>query len=513
MKKNNLYIALGFLILLSSCDSFLNREPLSDLSPSSYFKDKAEMSNWNAGIYDAFQKTLSKGQIQWGDVRSDSYHTTSYANTKMYMNALDSQMGECSWKDLYNCISLCNVGIQAYPTIPSILETEYAPYIAQCYGMRAYMYFWGTRVWGKMPKISEPWDGNLSSIAVKRASLEEIKELILSDIEKALSYFGADVSNKYGLTAAAMYALKTDVYMWYNEYEEALKASDYFIGNSNYELADGELAWKEIFTKPSSSKEVIFAMHWDFESDGANSGWSSLIGASNTNNGLQISQDIFIELIDRLYSGEGSDSRLWNTVDTVKLYYSGSRMPLTYAHYSSSGIEKCIKYSAIDPNREYDSSNKVYKSYYGVLNTSDCQQHLVMYRLGNILLLRAEALNQLGRGGEALAIVNDIRKRVGYLKDATLEVSDVLNKKEVEDVILLERQLELFGEGCRWFDLMRTGHLISVMNSVYIARQEAAGVMQTGFGDEGSKYWPIYYREFESNKALSGDQNPPYSER
>ena len=71
MKK---YIILAFasLLALSSCESFLDRSPLSDLSPSSYFKDKAEMKNWNAGIYDAFQSALSKRQVLFGDVRSDN---------------------------------------------------------------------------------------------------------------------------------------------------------------------------------------------------------------------------------------------------------------------------------------------------------------------------------------------------------------------------------------------------------------------------------------------------------
>ena len=83
----------------------------------------------------------------------------------------------------------------------------------------------------------------------------------------------------------------------------------------------------------------------------------------------------------------------------------------------------------------------------------------------------------------------------------------------MESLILEERQLELWGEGQRWFDLMRTGRLIDVMDPIYSSRQEDAGVAVTGFGDEGRRYWPIYAGEFESNLALTGDQNPPYSER
>ena len=114
MKK---YIILAFtsLLALSSCESFLDRSPLSDLSPSSYFKDKAEMKNWNAGIYDAFQSALSKRQVLFGDVRSDNVTGTSYEDSKIYMNALMPNISEASWEPFFTCISRCNIGIQKYP--------------------------------------------------------------------------------------------------------------------------------------------------------------------------------------------------------------------------------------------------------------------------------------------------------------------------------------------------------------------------------------------------------------
>lgn len=511
--KRYIFLTIIGLSLLTGCEGFLDKTPLSDLSPDNYFTDKAEMKNWNAGIYDAFQQTLTQGQVMWGDVRSDNVHTTGYATDWIYMNSIMPTRAESSWQNLYKCIARCNIGIEKYPTIPNILESEYATYIGQCYGMRAYMYFWGTRVWGKMPLITESWDGDLNSVHIPRSSLEEVKAQILDDIDMALKYLGSDASDKYHINRATLYALKTDLHMWYQEYEKALETSGYLVDDANFGLEQGESAWKNMFTNPANSKEVIFAMNWNYENNGANKGWPQQLGASNTNNGFQISQELFEELIDRLYSGEGADSRLWNTLDTVKLYYNNSRLPLTYATYSSTGIQKCIKYSNMDQGREFDAANNVYKSYYEVLNTTDSDPELVMYRMGNIMLLRAEALNQLGRGDEALDIVNTMRERVGYLKDAKKEVSSVGNKYEVESIILQERQIELYGEGCRWFDLMRTGRLVEVMSVVYSARQEAAGVTVTGFGNEGTKYWPIYYRDFESNNALAGDQNPPYSER
>lgn len=515
MRKNICLVIVGVLIL-SGCSDFLDRNPKSELSPKSYFQDKAEMSNWNAGIYDAFQSALSQKQVLYGDVRSDNVHTTGYATSWIYTNALLPDKNECSWQPFYQAITRSNVGIENYPEIPNILESEYAPYMGQCYAMRAFMYFWGTRVWGRMPIITKSWDGSLGNIAIPRASLEEVKTQIMNDIDEAIRYFRiSNTSNKIYLGLEAMYALRMEVHMWYFEYKEAIETSDYFINNKNFALATDATEWKQMFLNPEGSKEVIFAMDWSFESDKANGGWPGQLGADNTNNGFQLSREIFNEFIDRRDSGEGNDSRFANMLDTVKLYYQNGRLPLTYATYdigSGKGVEKCTKYCGIDDTREYDSDKQVFKTYYKLLDTNLCEQKLVFSRLSNILLLRAEALNQLDRGNEALDIVNQIRERAGYLKDVNTEIS-ANNKRDVESAILLERQLEFYGEGQRWFDLMRTGRLIEVMDPVYSARQAAGGAAITGFGKEGTKYWPINYREFESNTALYKDQNDPYNER
>ena len=511
MKKNIIAIICSIFIL-GGCDDFLDRQPLSDMSPGTFFQSKGDMRTWNAGIYDALQSTLHQKHLDWGDLRSDNYHTTGYESAKVYMNAMESTMGETSWQDLYTTINLCNIAIKRYPTIPQILESETNPYIGQAYGIRALMYFYGIRVWGRVPLITEPWEGDLTQIAVPRSSIEEVKAQIMEDINFALAALGNDVSDKFYFNRAAAYALKTDVHMWFKEYEAALAASAYFIGNSNFALVKNETEWKEIFTKPASSKESIFNLAWSYEADGAH-GWAQRVGANNTNNGYKMSQSIFEEFVDRLRSGNGTDARFWNNVDTVKLFYNGQRLPLTYANWTTSGIEKCTKYSNIDPDREFDSKNGVYKSFWAILSSSNAELQIPIYRLADVLLLRAEALNKTGKPTDALNIVNQMRNRVGYTADAKLEVN-IADQTAVEMLILQERQLEFIAEGKRWFDLMRTDHLLEVMDPVIKARQEAAGVQVTGFtqAEEGKKYMPIYYREFESNTALKGDQNPPYSE-
>ena len=80
----------------------------------------------------------------------------------------------------------------------------------------------------------------------------------------------------------------------------------------------------------------------------------------------------------------------------------------------------------------------------------------------------------------------------------------------MENTILNERRLELYGEGKRWWDLVRTGKVIEVMDPILIQRQRRLGTAQVGFGGDINKIlWPLYRTVLEDNKRLV--QNPSYN--
>ena len=78
-----------------------------------------------------------------------------------------------------------------------------------------------------------------------------------------------------------------------------------------------------------------------------------------------------------------------------------------------------------------------------------------LYRFADVMLLRAEALNQVNRKLEAIKIVNDIRARLGFVETVESKIGTTPSTYNLESVILAERKLEFFGEGKRWFDLIR----------------------------------------------------------
>jgi len=131
-----------------------------------------------------------------------------------------------------------------------------------------------------------------------------------------------------------------------------------------------------------------------------------------------------------------------------------------------------------------------------------------MYRLADMFLLYAEALNKTGDAPNALKYLNFVHQRATL---PAFTAATLTNQQQIEDAILQERQWELFDEGKRWFDLCRTDHVIQIMDPVLKARQLAAGAAQTGFGTDVRKYlWPLHRNVLNANPNLK--QNPPYSD-
>jgi hypothetical protein len=125
--------------------------------------------------------------------------------------------------------------------------------------------------------------------------------------------------------------------------------------------------------------------------------------------------------------------------------------------------------------------------------------------------MKAEALSQLGRFPEALAIYNEIRLQRGMPpKDITASVT------AFEDAILDERALELAFEGKRWFDLLRMGRRNNysrksklIEKIVTNAPSTQKRILQTKLTNPLSWYLPIWEKELERNKNLV--QNPYYN--
>lgn len=519
--KFSTILLTGLIILLTNtkCNNYLDQQPVSSITPENFWKDKNDAASWMAGIYNSLQTTLRTNWFDWGEVRSDNVKTagTGNAQTKMLNNILSANdadiNGVTRWTDLYTTISLCNYGIKYLPGMIEKNLDQGAPLyeddLGQCYALRALMYFYGLRVWGRLPIIVTPIESLTQEVQFPRSDIAAVKKQILDDIAEALKIIGSVTNQRYIMQKAAVYALQTDVHMWFQEYDAALQTSEMCITESKCSWVTNPLAWKSMFVDPVNSTETIFNLYWESTENDGGVGICQKLGSGSNTNMYMITPRIFQELRERVDPATGTpvDGRFWTCFDTITYY--------NVTVYSTA-VGQLGKFY---PWASQPGGNFTFEG------NANCNAKIPIYRFADVMLLRAEALAHRNRFQEALDIVNTVRERVGYKQKALLSdyTGDIM--KGIERTILQERQYEFLGEGKRWFDLCRidkmydftnTGYayLREVMNPVLAAREGAALFDNNASTPNGMGriLYPINSDAFNANPKLVGDQNPPYDE-
>jgi len=488
--KRLIYITIGVLtIFVVSCKKQLNQQPISDLSSELFWKTAEHAFLGNAAIYDGIQKSLSgNGSFtEWGDARSDNltYGGTGENQINVALNGLNSLTATSSWNNLYLTIGRANASIKYLPGISDLSELQRNNYLAQAYGIRAYMYFWLVRLWGDVPVRLTPYENIDEDPNLARSPADSvINSVIIPDLLKANSLVDKAATNVFELNTGGILAALSEVYLWKKDYAKVLSTIDQLTALNRYALTPLTpvfLTYKDIFVS-GNTKENIWTLHWDYLVDGGN-GIGGKIGSSDQTSNYYVDSVVLLK-----WENNKQDIRRGITYDTT----------------IANALQRIIqvwKYYPIDP-----STGKSV-----VPSRAQNQVRLPLYRWADILLMRAEALNW-GNNDKtgAIAIVNTIRTRAKAGNVNAANYNNFATQLDVEKAVLDERQLELFAEGKRWFDLVRTGRVLQVMDPIIKSRQKSLGIAQTGFSDARKILWPI------SRDALTRDplliQNPPYSD-
>ena len=474
MKKIILIILVHVALVVSSCNDFLDQKPVSDLAQEAFWKTANDAATGLAGMYDGLQSIVSSRYIDWGEGRSDNLTNggTGVTEINFALNGLHANMDQASWDALYRVVLRANLIIENVPNISTLSEVSKNDYLAQGYAARAFCNLLGVKVWGDIPLIMEsPKDRTLKPF---RTPVNDVLTSVVDDLTTALALVAPNNTNVYQLNYGSILSILMDAYMWQRNYQKALETADLIIASKRYTLAATPVDWNKIFADPSTSKEAIWNIYWDFLQDGSN-GLSGKIGSSTNT-----SPFVLDPVLQAEWQTMKKDFRRYLTYDTIEAL-AGNVQDI-YKHYLLANGKQVLP-----PTSETTVRNS-------------------MYRLADILLMRAEALNQLDRKTEAVAQLNVIKVRAGL--KPVLE-SNFADKDALEIGILHERQFELFAEGKRWFDLRRTGRVVEIMDPVLRQRQAARKLTVNGFIDPGLQLFPIHRNALNENPNL--EQNPPYS--
>src|SRR5690606_35821987 len=195
--------------------------------------------------------------------------------------------------------------------------------------------------------------------------------VVLAQIEKDLVYatqHAPEGGDKTLFSSGAAYALLSHLYMWQHEYELASLYADTVLTNASYALVSID-DWNKIFTD-GNSRESIFEIGYNEE------------------------QTNFLRVLYAL----GSDSDYFPSESFMNAFEEGDlRKDLTY-----------------DVTRAFP--RMVWKFFGKGFNDEDpapSTNNIVMLRLADIILLKAEALNKMGDPAGALELLNQIRSRAG----------------------------------------------------------------------------------------------------
>lgn len=503
-------LAATTAMVISSCKKDITLSPLNGVTE--YFKSSKDITAALAGMYSSFQEeTTGTGSSAeegfggryhyWGEGRSDNFAPSQYFNTaitEMSTNGVTINNSATDWAGLYRTIFRANVIIKNAPGVPALdvntSQTVVNNALAQAYAMRAECYFYIVRLWGDAPLWTEPYMDITTPGIKARTPKAVLLDSIVRDLNKAYTLLpgkGTTANPVWTIHEAAICAIMADVYMWRKDYPNAIVwiKNLFKARTAQAKLYTGTTGagtdlesitnWKtNNFITPTAGVEAIWSINWD----NVNNGCACIpISIMQNNNPVRVDSTFYFN-----WKTITTDARLTQTLDITATPTSGL-----------GKWDKVLKYYTATSGAGLTST---LATTYNV--------NLVMYRLGDIYLLYAEALNATGDRANALKYLNFIHTRAG-LPAYTGNEANLATVDQLEDVILQERQWETFAEGKRWFDLVRTGRVNQVMDPILKLRQATKGSPQVGFGTDLNKVlWPISRAALNANTLLV--QNPSY---
>lgn len=453
--------AILITTLLSACNTvILDPPPVDLLIDDIVFTRASDLPSVRIGLY-AAARNLGSPTVQAGDFTADHIiHLGTFTDYREFgtkqITPANGVVGAL-WGSIFRTIYMTNFILERLPTISGVRADDAKELTAEAKFLRGYANFIGAYSFGGIPKVTTTTLA--TNRTVTRASKEEILASVLEDYKAAL----ADLPNgdPQDRNIYAGYATKNAVraalaryYLYQKNWVEAEANATLLINSANYSL----VTFNEVVTR-DYNQESIFEFGYTLN-DYAGDINNYFVGRRE----VVPSNQVVVALVSR-ESGNRSQ-----TIDFEFDKQRGNDNGWTLKKYGTA-----------------DESNR----------------NFVIFRLGEMYLIRAEARAQQGKitgSTGAIADINRLRTRAGVGLAANLQppLLTTATQNEMISIIERERVYELAFEGHRWYDLVRTGR--------------AQAVMSAFSANWNQKYelWPIPQSEIQRNPSLAGQQNPGY---
>ncbi len=433
-------IVMVVALMSFSCrESFFNELPTDQLTEEVFFKNSNDIEMMLNDGY-ANLRNVYRNFYAIGDVASDNAYNQKFNNnynniTLNESNVIaDNGVLDGLWTGSYQTISRTNLVLDNIEGV-KMNENLKKRYVGEAKFIRSLVYFNLIRIFGDVPLVLKDMKTPEETFNYGREPVTKIYEQIIADLKEAEQWLPTAYSKNSDIGRATSLAAKCllgDIYLTTKKYSDASTKFSEVINSSQFILLP---AYADVFdAAKSNNKEVIFAIQYASGFDPSQGNPWAVDAFPNENIGKGV-----VKL--------GSGSFLM-TEDLNKAFEEVDQRKLMNNYEYLTGFKRRYVFT----RKYYDKSNTV---------KVDAGNDWIVYRYADILLMNAEAQNELIKPNIALNYLKEVRNRAGLSTSETLGSSQSAMRLALEK----ERRVELNCEGKRWFDLLRTDRLITVMNA------------------------------------------------
>ncbi|MGZ3763680.1 MAG: RagB/SusD family nutrient uptake outer membrane protein [Mucilaginibacter sp.] len=477
---------LALLIVFQSCKkSFLDVNPAGNQSAATFWRNQADATSAINAMYANLHEwtNIAFAPIAVESMGSEDVDKGSSPTDAAFMNdfhnfTANSGEGQISdfWGGEYKTINLANQILDNVPAI-SMDATLKTRYLAEAKFIRAYAYFRLVRAFGGVPlRLHVPKVA--SEYNIPRAPKAQVWAAIETDLTDAASvlpqtYAAVDIGH---VTKGAALALHAKAAMYQGKWADVLTYTNQVM-TLGYSLFPN---YEQMFrTNNKNNSESIFEIQCMLipnNPDASNSQYSQVQGVRGSTGG---GWGFNVPSAALAAAYEAGDPRRDATI-----IFRGETTP-----------EGDVIPAAGD-NPMYNQKSYVPFSLYVSGFNEGCQQNKIVIRYADVLLMNAEANNELGNSAAALTSLELVRARARAGNAAILPPVTTTDQATLRNAIWNERHVELAMEFDRYFDVIRQGRAATVFGP-------------RGWKANKNEVWPIPQNEIDLSAGVL-TQNPGY---
>lgn len=555
----------------TSCNDFLNLEPLNDIVLENFWTDKSDVESVLLGAYSAMEKSdcLLRMSV-WGEMRSDNVvegNGTSDDIRQICRENLLHTNAYCNYKAFYDVINRANTVLYFAPQVaqkdPNYIIDELLANQAEAIALRCLSYWYLIRSFHDVPYVTEPSiddEGGHMKFYVPQSSFETILDSLISDLEGIKKYavnkFSSDEATTCRITKSTICAMLADMYLWRGAPGDWDKCIAVCEEVNTLKLAD----YEKIRSKEGKNCTLKlyngYPLICDAPDDIPGNSYNEIFGTGNSFESLfefPYNNDVKNPFVSDYYQNNQSTNvgrikafeKIGSEFSSVKgnTVFEQAQDVRYYQNVYDRGSQSyaITKYAYDELRLSFSSGSLEYGS---ASFRNQVQANWIIYRYTEVLLFEAEAYimkaKQIAPAGEdsltQVASLKEYKDKAFNLIDAVnarsinsdnfnitpntltqvISYSNSTTVNELESLLFKERRRELLFEGKRWYDLVRMARrdgnqerLLSFVEKKYDSATLSA--VKIKLKNPYAMYFPMAKDEVRNSQGVL-KQNPAYKD-